>query len=91
MHMDDTNVIQKWVQGEITQAKIDLRNEYMMEFRRLNYKMDKAWNENLLVPELIGENEFCLYKNMSEYCKSMKTEFDEFRLDFEKRFTSMLE
>ena len=91
MHMDDTTVIQKWVQGEIQSAEIKLRNEYKMEFRRLNYKMDKVWNENLLVPELIGENEICLYKNMSEYCKGLKIDFDEFRFDFEKRFTSLLE
>ena len=46
--------------------------------------MDKVWQENLLCPELIGDNELCLYKNMQEFCKSIKTEFYQFRDDNEK-------
>lgn len=88
--MDDTNVIKKWVEGELQRVEIQLRNEYRMEFRRVDYKLDKAWNENLLIPDLIGENEFCLYRNLQEYCKAQRAEFSDFREQFEPTVARMI-
>lgn len=81
--MDDTVNIKKWVHGEIMRLETQLRNEYKLEFRRLDFQIDKIWNENLLIPEMIGDNELCLYKNLQEYCKASKSEFSQFRDEFE--------
>lgn len=68
MHMDDTTVIKSWVDGELKKQEELLRNEYTSELRLLRHQMDKVWEENLRVPELIGEDGICLYKNMKEFC-----------------------
>lgn len=90
MHMDDTSVIKKWVSAELVKLEESLRNEYRSELRMLNHKMDKVWDENLLVPGLVGENEMCLYQNLKEYCLAQKTEFSAFRDDFEPTTQKMI-
>lgn len=90
MHMDDTNVIKRWVHAELIKLEESLRNEYRSEIRLLNHKMDKVWDENLLVPDLIGENELCLYQNLKEFCRAQRTEFSAFRDDFEPTTQKMI-
>ena len=70
MHMDDTNVIKDWVEGEIMKMEQSIRNEFTSDIRMLEHKMEKVWKENLLVDEFIGENEMCIFKNLGEFCKS---------------------
>ena len=90
MHMDDTTVIKGWVEGELKKMEDVLRNEYTSELRLLRHQMDKVWDENLLVPELIGDNELCLYRNLKEFCEAQKREFYQFRDDFEPTTARMI-
>lgn len=88
--MDDTTVIKGWVEGELKKMEEVLRNEYTSELRLLRHQMDKVWDENLLVPELIGDNELCLYRNLKEFCEAQKREFYQFRDDFEPTTARMI-
>lgn len=74
----------------MTTLEEKLRNEYRSEVRLLNHKMDKVWDENLLVPNLIGENDMCLYKNLIEYCQAQKSEFTQFRDSVEPNTEKMI-
>ena len=44
----------------------------------------------MLIPDLVGENEFCLYRNMQEYCKAQRAEFADFREQFEPTVNRMI-
>jgi len=67
-------------------VKVDgLKKECMDEIRILKHSVEKIWEENLKVPDLINDDGLCLYKNMAEYCKAQKQELNDHRAKWEKK------
>lgn len=53
------------VQKKIDDLRIKLKTDFNNKFERQNWDFNRIWQENLLVPDLIGPNDEP-YKNLVE-------------------------
>ena len=78
---DDTDVIKNWVMKRIDEAKAEMENKTQTACQAISKKLNRIFNENLLVPELIGSKvSGCKYPNLGEWIAAKveddKTKFD---------------
>ena len=79
--VDDTDVIKNWVMKRIDEAKAEMENKTQTACQAISKKLNRIFNENLLVPELIGSKvSGCKYPNLGEWIAAKveddKTKFD---------------
>ena len=68
MQVDDSIVIKKWVKENIAKSHDELKAKADSLYKEFKSDQEKIWEENLLVPEVIGEGR-CPFDNMQQYIK----------------------
>ena len=65
MILDREKANDEVVQQKIDDLRIQLKTDFNNKFERQNWEFNRIWEENLLVPDLIGPNGEP-YKNLVE-------------------------
>ena len=72
VHIEDTFKTKEWAKALVAQNRAELKAELQKELDYINMDIKKIWNQNLLVPNLIGvDRNTCKYQNLQGCLKGL--------------------